>query len=477
MSEILNKVRDAENEKSLVQQEDNVIEFPKPELYKTDRGAVKKIRANLRKLLTGYDDNLSNLFRYNENTHTIEVIEDRELSVGTIAEGVLDDMVVNQIISYVSETYQVDFKDADVSGEIRVVAKENSYNPIKNFLEYAKKTTKFLEPFPILRKYINIEDTDYNKIALDLFMRGAIARVLHPGVKFDYCLDLVGVQGGGKTTFARDLFMGVYYTDQISSFSDKDDLLKMIGVWGVNDDELVASNKMSFGELKKTITLTEITVRPPYARAPETTPIDFVYMRTTNNFQHLADATGDRRFLPIKVGKKLPQHKHHISKDDLRDIWGAYYISYLNNKTLFYHDDSPEGQIISAERDTFKRVDDVVEKIEWYLEQPIPSDFYSEYTRSWQRKQYYRDLEEGVTPVKSNTDKVEWVGDTVRDRVSINDMMDEIFSGDRRAKNKIKLFFDVSTEWEYKRTVKFGKRQTSGYLLVGKKLKNSNQSR
>lgn len=468
MSEILNKVRDAENEKSLFQQESKVIEFPKPELYKTDKGAVKKIRANLRKLLTGYDDNLSNLFRYNENTHVIEVIEDRELSVGTITKGVLDDMVVNQIISYVSETYQVDFKDADVSGEIRVVAKENSYNPIKDFLEYAKNTGKTLDAFQVIKKYINIEDTEYNRIALDLFMRGAIARVLHPGIKFDYCLDLVGVQGGGKTTFARDLFMGVYYTDQISSFSDKDDLLKMVAVWGVNDDELVASNKMSFGELKKTITLTEITVRPPYARAAETTPVDFVYMRTTNNFQHLADATGDRRFLPIKIGKKESYHRHHITKDDLRDIWGAYYISYTNNPILFYHDDSPEGQIISLERDTFKRVDDVVEKIEWYLEQLIPSDFYSQYTRSWQRKQYYRDLEEGVTPLKNRTDDDEWIGDTVRDRVNIGDMMNEIFSEDRQAKKKAKLFFDVSTEWEYKKNVKFGQRQTSGYLLVGK---------
>src|SRR5699024_12806913 len=111
---------------------------------------------------------------------------------------------------------------------------------------------------------MNIEDRQYNRIVLDLFFRGAIARVYHAGVQFDYCLDFVGKQGTGKSTFLREVFKGFY--TEVETFTEKDDLLKMAGSWLVNDDEMVASssNKASIDIIKSDITEREIKIRRPY---------------------------------------------------------------------------------------------------------------------------------------------------------------------------------------------------------------------
>ena len=89
-----------------------------------------------------------------------------------------------------------------------------------------------------------------------IFFRGAVAKVMKPKQKFDNVLDLVGHQGTGKSTMIRLLFEP-YYTDNIRTFYKSDDMALMVKNWGVNDDEMVASNdrNTTFGQLKKIITL------------------------------------------------------------------------------------------------------------------------------------------------------------------------------------------------------------------------------
>ena len=99
----------------------------------------------------------------------------------------------------------MDYKKGDISDILEVVAGENSYNPLKDYLESCESEYKELvnqrDPFDILRHYLNIKDDEYNRIIMDLFFRGAVAKVFDPTVKFDFVLDLTGRQGVGKTQF------------------------------------------------------------------------------------------------------------------------------------------------------------------------------------------------------------------------------------------------------------------------------------
>lgn len=56
----------------------------KQQLIKNKDGVTVAKRANLTKLLTYYDENLTDLFMYNETTHNIEILEDRKLGIHTL---------------------------------------------------------------------------------------------------------------------------------------------------------------------------------------------------------------------------------------------------------------------------------------------------------------------------------------------------------------------------------------------------------
>lgn len=438
------------------------------ELTFNENGSLKKTARNLLNLFRGADTKLKGLFRYNEAINDITV-SGRKLSEGyELIEGRLTDTHYSQLWGYIAERWGVEYRENDIYKAIIIIANQNIYNPIKERLNKSLETCdRDKDPFTIIQKYIHIEDSRYNRLVLDLAFRGAVARVIHKGVQFDFCLDLVGKQGTGKTTFLREIFKGFY--SEVNSYTDKDDILKMMESWAVNDDELVASNRVSFAELKRIITQREIKIRRPYGRMTTTIPVDFIFTRTTNEKGHLKDATGDRRFYPIEVLDRIDDMPNRMSSNDLRDIWGNYYHSYLANNVLFYEPNSEEGRIIALERNKYRRQDEIIDKLEWYLSIPIPINFYEPSTLKHERKLYYNDIEElGIAyRTKSDQDRgVEWIGTKVRDRLTINDVIAEIFSDERdpKLKHKIRLYMDNLDNWRYSKRILLGKRLARGYI-------------
>lgn len=465
MSEFLNQL-----DETVPDHKTNVTSINSRRLKRDENGKIIKNRNNLLLLFRGEDIKLNKLFKYNEATKNVEVTRNQQLSdYITIKHGLLSDDTIRQLWAYLSEYWDLEYKENDIANVVKIIALNKSYNPIKIFLEKAKATAEPVDPFAVIQKYINIEDNQYNRIVFDLMFRGAIARVYHAGIQFDYCLDLVGKQGTGKTTFLREIFKGFY--GEISSYTEKDDLLKMVELWAVNDDELVATNKIRPNELKQIITMREIRIRRPYGKSTEIIPVDFVFTRTTNDTGHLRDFTGDRRFLGVEVLPKTDKQVNQISPQDLLNIWGNYYKAYETNSKLYYDETSEEGKLIARERVKYKYQDDIIEKLEWYLSIKIPEDFFDVTTKKYYRKQYYTDLEETGTAYKTNDDRqagTEWVGTVARDRLNVNDVIYEIFEDESepasKIKKKIKIYMNSLDGWKYQKKVYFGKRQTSGFI-------------
>lgn len=465
MSDFLNQL-----DEKVPDHKTNVTSINSRRLKRDENGKIIKNRNNLLLLFRGEDIKLNKLFKYNEATKNVEVTRNQQLSdYITIKHGLLSDDTIRQLWAYLSECWGLEYKENDIANVVKIIALNKSYNPIKIFLEKAKATAEPVDPFAVIRKYINIEDNQYNRIVFDLMFRGAIARVYHAGIQFDYCLDLVGKQGTGKTTFLREVFKGFY--GEISSYTEKDDLLKMLELWAVNDDELVATNKIKPNELKQIITMREIRIRRPYGKSTEIIPVDFVFTRTTNDTGHLRDFTGDRRFLGVEVLPKTDKQVNQISSQDLLNIWGNYYKAYEINSKLYYDDTSEEGKLIARERVKYKYQDDIIEKLEWYLSIKIPEDFFEVTTKKHYRKQYYTDLEETGTAYKTNDDRekgTEWIGTVARDRLNVNDVIYEIFEDESepasKIKNKIKIYMNSLDGWEYQKAMYFGKRRTSGFI-------------
>lgn len=428
---------------------------------------------NLKKILNG-DSKLKGAIQYNSFTYEIDVTKPLKLN-GRILDGVIDDLIIREIRVYIATKYKIDYKKTDIADMLEVVAGEHSYNPLKDFLEECESEYRQLvnqrDPFDILRYYLNIKDDEYNRIIIDLFFRGAIAKVFNPSIKFDFVLDLTGRQGVGKTQFFEGLFTHKYFTT-VETFTDKDDKARMVRNWCVFDDEMVASKKASFSELKKFITETKLEYRPPYASSDRRLPKSFIIVRATNDHDYLNDLTGERRFLVAEVHKDTAYKDRKWTEKDRRSFWGAMVVAWKYNQSLTLTDE--QEKLVNDVRSRYKFVDEILEDFERYLDTPYPKNMYQFPITDRTRYYYIYDMMNNGYHVGSNgieisldTDKY---GELVeRDKVSINLFFSEAYLNNTpnpKDKNKVKKIMQNKEGWEPRKSLRFGKTIKRGFSKI-----------
>lgn len=315
------------------------------------------------------DKNFNGLFQYNKFTQEVDVMKDwkrtykKRNTTIYIQKGTLNDDTVNAVELYMENLEQYGnpiFNPSLVDTAIVTVAKMNSYNPVKDYLD---KCFKERDNKPhlntIFSTYLGAKDNETTHLITRLWFLGAVAKVYEPNTKFDYVLDLVGGQGLGKTTLLQKIAPLGLYTDQFNTFTNKDDFEVMRNALIVNDDEMTASNKASFEDIKKFITMQKFEYIKRYGRRPVQFKKKFVIARTTNEKDHLKDRSGDRRFLSIECNEAR-QKKHpvrELTQNEINQVWGEAVVLYKNmkkdNQDLFLLSEHEE-QILKENREEFR---------------------------------------------------------------------------------------------------------------------------
>ncbi|MEI3231034.1 MAG: VapE domain-containing protein [Gordonibacter pamelaeae] len=152
------------------------------------------------------------------------------------------------------------------------------------------------------------EDCAYVRAVTRKTLCGAVRRALHPGCKFDYMLILEGAQGLGKSSLLAAL-AGEWFADALS-LEDiahaKVAAEKLQGAWIVEVAELDGMAKASIERLKSFLTTSVDNYRAAYARRAGRYRRRCVIVGTVNNLDgYLRDATGNRRFWPVRVARGL----------------------------------------------------------------------------------------------------------------------------------------------------------------------------
>ena len=311
------------------------------------------------------DPILKDTFRFNEFTTEIDVVKpNSELMFKT---GQLVDAYVDQIASYIENNsdYGVLFDNKKIRSAITVVAMRHHYNPIIDYFDDAYKNWDHKERLNnIMGDYLGVEETSVTQLITKLFFVGAVAKAHNSKTKFDFVLDLVGGQGAGKTTFLQKIAPLGYYTDQFSTFDNKDDYAVMRRALIINDDEMTATNNASFEILKKFITLQEFEYRKPYGHQAERFDKNFVMARTTNELYYLKDKTGERRFLPLHVSKA--RQKHHpvtdLTDKYVKQCWGEAMQLYKDGFSFALTSEQEEK--LDEHRQSFMYTDELEDKID-----------------------------------------------------------------------------------------------------------------
>ena len=213
------------------QARDEIIE----KLELNERGNVKKSRMNCLVILRE-DPVLRGRIKSNLFTERIDLCD----LPWNRATHTLDDNDVHHIY-LILEAYGVVNADSIIDSAIRLVADENRYHPVREFLE-----SLVWDGIPrvddALRHFLGVERTPLSEEGMRVFMSGALERIYQPGCKFELVLCLVGGQGDGKSTFFKLLALrDEWFTDDLKKLDDENVVRRLQGHWIVEMAEMIAT--------------------------------------------------------------------------------------------------------------------------------------------------------------------------------------------------------------------------------------------
>jgi hypothetical protein len=190
---------------------------------------------------------------------------------------------------------------ATVAAALVAAAHRNVVHPLRTYLEgLGWDQRPRLDGW--MSTYLAVEDTPYTRAVGNWWMVSAIARALRPGCQADHLLIFEGGQGAGKSTTVR-ILAGGWCLEHLPDVRSKDAQIDLQGVWLVEIDELDAFKGAGGTRVKSFVTRTGDTYRPPYGRTSVTRGRGCVFVGTTNERTYLHDASGARRFWPVRFGR------------------------------------------------------------------------------------------------------------------------------------------------------------------------------
>lgn len=348
-----------------------------PEWYKgfnrTKAGAIRGTVMSNVVLVLKNDPLFDGVFKFNDFTEEEEIAKTIKIDEAVINKGIMRDVDVLFIISYLERHYGFTINQNMGFSAISLVSQleQNKFNPKIDYFDKAERMWDKVErSSTFLPEYLGAPKNEITTLITETFFIGAVAKVYNPMTKFDFSLDIVGDQGTGKTTLLKKLGRDAY-VDTIQNFKNKDEYTKMQRALIVNDDEMEATASSSFEVTKKFITMEELEYRPAYGHKNVRRAKHFVLARTSNQIEYLKDKTGNRRFLPI-LSSKANQIKHpftDLNERDVMQFWGEMVHKY-KTKGLQYPTREQEIDL-AKHREKFVYVDEIENQINIFLAKRI----------------------------------------------------------------------------------------------------------
>lgn len=213
--------------------------------------------------------------------------------------------------------------------------------------------------------HFGAEDSAYSR-AVSLYMWTAMAgRVLTPGCKADMVPILVGPQGIKKSSGVAALAPDPEFFTEVS-FAEKDDDLarKMRGRLVAEIGELRGLHTKELESIKAFITRTHENWIPKYREFATQFPRRLVFVGTSNPDEFLADTTGNRRWLPVRVVSEI---QVDAIKADRLQLWAEARDTFKRFGGVQFH---AAEELATIEHEQYMIKDAWLETVERWLDEP-----------------------------------------------------------------------------------------------------------
>lgn len=303
-----------------------------------------------------------------------------------------------------------------IDDALQEVTQDNKFHPVRDYLHSVKWDGE-CRLDELFIKYLGAEDTPYVRAATRKWLCGAVARVMHPGIKFDTAIVLYGSQGLGKSLILEKLGKG-WFNNSLVDIKTKDTMEQIQGSWVIELGELAPTFKNENEIVKAFISRASDRFRSPYGRRTEEYPRQCVFAGSTNNLMFLKDRTGNRRFWPITGDKdRKTANSWDITDEEIDQIWAEAFYYWSEGESLVL-----EGAIAEeAMRVQMSHTEggELMGLIEEYLSMRLPVDW--EDYELYDRREYIREY-----------DETEASGFRLRERVCPLEIWCELLEGDRK---------------------------------------------
>ncbi len=303
------------------------------------------------------------------------------------------------------------------------VAVERAKHPVRDYLKALPKWDGVERLDRLLVDYLGAKDSEYVRTVTRKTFVAAVARVMEPGIKFDFMLVLNGPQGIGKSTLFNQLG-GQWFSDSLSiaDMRDKTAAEKLQGYWIIEIGELAGIKKIDEETLKSFLSRQDDKYRAAYGYAVEDHPRQCIIVGSTNKTTgFLRDLTGNRRFWPVKVPGTDALKPWHLKEVDL--VWAEALARYKAGEKLFL-ESAMEKEAQGAQLEALES-DDREGLVREFLERLLPTNW--DELDLYARRSFLRgdDFSDGLT------------GEVERQQVCTLEIWCELFGKEASALRKI----------------------------------------
>ena len=278
----------------------------------------------------------------------------------------------NGLIGYMSEHYVLQAK-TNILDALDLYASQNYFHPVRDYLN-ALEWDGVARLDELLIDYFGAPDTELTRAVTRKHFVAAVARVMTPGIKYDYVLTLIGAQGIGKSTFLKTMGKDKWCDDSLNTIEGKEAMEHLRGKWLLEFAELTNYNGATSEAYKAFISKTDDSYRPAYGRKTEIYPRQCVFFATTHDSNFLKGDTGNRRFWLIDCGVEMPmKDPHEDLPGEVDQIWAeAVHFWKKGEKLYLPHDLEKEAWKIQEEHNEIE-TDDRAGLIGEYIHKEIPT--------------------------------------------------------------------------------------------------------
>jgi predicted P-loop ATPase len=274
---------------------------------------------------------------------------------------------------FMEENYGITGKDKIKDAKDAVLTKYKKH-PIRDYLNALEwDGTPRLDKLII--DYMGAEDTPLNRAFTRKHFTAAVARVMNPGCKYDYCLILRGTEGIGKSTLFNTM-AGQWFNDSLITTEGKTGMEQLRGSWLIELAELASIKRSDVEQVKNFLSKKVDIYRPSYGIVMERYPRQCVFSGTTNEEYFLKGETGNRRFWVIAVNKDLRTKQIDPGLAEERDqMWAEAVYRYRHGEKLYLTPELEEQA--RAVQTTFNDDSDDPMRgmLEQYLQTKLPIDW------------------------------------------------------------------------------------------------------